>query len=337
MGRSAPRPRSRLSSVCLAPEGHRLAMPPAPCTAASHLHLWAKSPPNGESDDGYPLLPHLLDVAAVASQLQQTIPCPVPLPCSPAWVCALVGFHDLGKATPGFQQKLGRRCVRAFPRCPAGAPDRHDASTLPLLVRQLEERLGVPGRDAKHFAAAVAAHHGHLINAVDAGDARRSAKHLEAPWHEAHEQLFNDVLEGVGVGTNGLPELPPKGAQRAAFLQWLMGLTTVSDWIGSSENLCRWDRLKGWADDPDPARAGMDRLDGSARRGRCPAGIAGPGVAALSAFSAATGRHRGAEKLAPPVYPRQRRRSMHKWPAGRCPQGVAGAPPPCRPRGRYQG
>ena len=229
------------------PLKYRLAMPPTPRTTASHLQLWAKSPPNGEGD-GYPLLPHLLDVAAVASQLQQTIPCPVPLPCSPAWVSALVGFHDLGKATPGFQQKLGRRCVSGFPRFPAGAPDRHDASTLPLLVKQLEERLGLPGRDAKHFAAAVAAHHGHPINAVGASDACRSAKHLEAPWHEAHKQLFNDVLEGVG--TNELPELPPKGAQRAAFLQWLMGLTTVSDWIGSSEDVCRWDRLEGWGDNP---------------------------------------------------------------------------------------
>ena len=222
-------------------------MPPAPRTADSHLHLWAKSPPNGDGD-GYPLLPHLLDVAAVASQLQQTIPCPVPLPCSPAWVAALVGFHDLGKATPSFQQKLGRRCVPAFPPFPAGAPHRHDASTLPLLVKQLEERLGVARRDAKHFAAAVAAHHGHLIHAVDAGDAGRSAKHLEAPWHKAHKRLFHDLLEGVDA--QGCPALPPKGTQRAAFLQWLMGLTTVSDWIGSSEDLCRWDRLKGWADDP---------------------------------------------------------------------------------------
>ena len=29
-----------------------------------------------------------------------------------------------------------------------------------------------------------------------------------------------------------------------------MGLTTVSDWIGSSEALCRRDRLEGWGDNP---------------------------------------------------------------------------------------
>ena len=125
---------------------------PAVCTMANPLLLWAKSPAKGQSD-GYPLLPHLLDVAAVASKLQQTIPCPVRMPCSPAWVSALVGFHDLGKATPGFQRKLGKSSVPGYP-CPAGAPDRHDASTIPLLTFQLVQQ-GVSRNDAKPLASAV--------------------------------------------------------------------------------------------------------------------------------------------------------------------------------------
>ena len=212
---------------------------------ANPLLLWAKSPAEGQSD-GYPLPPHLLDVAAVASKLQQTIPCPVPMPCSPAWVSALVGFHDLGKATPGFQRKLGRNSVPDYP-CPVGAPDRHDASTIPLLIYQLVQQ-GVSRNDALLLASAVAAHHGHLIGSADCQDVSRSAKRLDAAWHEAHKQLSTQLLEGVGV--QGCPALPPKGAQRAAFLQWLMGLTSVSDWIGSSEALCRWDRLEGWGDNP---------------------------------------------------------------------------------------
>ncbi len=67
--------------------------------------LWAKSPP-GDSDQqesGYPLLPHLLDVAAVAASLIEAVPCPVALPMAEPWIVALVGLHDLGKASPGFQ------------------------------------------------------------------------------------------------------------------------------------------------------------------------------------------------------------------------------------------
>lgn len=219
---------------------------PAFCAMADLRLLWAKSPAKGQSD-GYPLLPHLLDVAAVASRLQKVIHCPVPMPCSPSWVAALAGFHDLGKATPGFQQKLGRESIPGYP-FPAAAPDRHDASTIPLLTIQLVQQ-GVFKGDARLLASAVGAHHGHLIGAVNCQDAGRFAQRLDPVWHKTHEQLFTQLLKGVDA--NGIPTLPPKGAQRAVFLQWLMGLTTVSDWIGSSEALCEWDRLEQWEGAPD--------------------------------------------------------------------------------------
>ena len=220
---------------------------PAFCTMANPLLLWAKSPPK-DKVDGYSLLPHLLDVAAVAAALQEVVPCPVPtMPCSPSWVAALVGFHDLGKATPGFQKKLGRNSIPGYPSFPAAAPDRHDASTIPLLTKQLVQQ-GACRQDARLLASAVGAHHGHLISSVDCQDAGRAAGRLDAAWHEAHKQLFTQLLKAVDA--DGVPTLPPESAQRAAFLQWLMGLTTVSDWIGSSEALCRWDRLERWENDP---------------------------------------------------------------------------------------
>ncbi|KKZ10620.1 MAG: hypothetical protein TH68_10045 [Candidatus Synechococcus spongiarum 142] len=162
-------------------------------------------------------------------------------------MAALVGFHDLGKATPGFQKKLKRKSIPTYPAFPAAAPDRHDASTIPLLTTQLVQQ-GVFCNDARLLASAVGAHHGHLISPCDWEKAGFSARHLNAAWHEVHKQLFIQLLEGVDA--NGIPNLPPKGAQRAVFLQWLMGLTTVSDWIGSSEALCRQDRLEHWEDDP---------------------------------------------------------------------------------------
>jgi hypothetical protein len=41
-------------------------------------------------------------VAAVAMELQVGVPCPGL--SFPAWAAALVGCHDLGKASPGFQR-----------------------------------------------------------------------------------------------------------------------------------------------------------------------------------------------------------------------------------------
>ena len=57
--------------------------------------LWAKSPPTDPAQqEGCPLLPHLLDVAAVATCLLDAVPCPVELPMAAAWIVALVDLSD---------------------------------------------------------------------------------------------------------------------------------------------------------------------------------------------------------------------------------------------------
>ncbi len=210
-----------------------------PQTVGDSLSLWAKSPPDGDPGSGYPLLLHLLDVAAVASRLQQLIPCPVRLPCSPDWISALVGLHDLGKATPGFQKKLGLD----FPDA-AGAPDRHDAGTVPLLRKKLLE-IGVKRCFAHQLAMAVGSHHGSLITSEEIRCA--GGWQFSVDWIAAHDELFIGIVEGIAI--NGVPDLPDDDISRSAFLQWLMGLTSVADWIGSSDAICRWDRLDTWNGD----------------------------------------------------------------------------------------
>ena len=191
------------------------------------LTLWAKSPPKTETREslnldctetltGYPLLPHLLDVAAVAAKLQKIIPPPVDSHCSEEWISSLVGLHDLGKATPGFQKKLG------LDFCAAAAPDRHDASTIPLLKRQLE-KIGVTKQVARQLAMAVGAHHGSLITSIDIHAASRWQ--FEPDWLATHEELFENLL--VCIEAQGIPELPSDG---------------LDDWFGR--------QLNGWTSHP---------------------------------------------------------------------------------------
>ena len=156
---------------------------------------------------------------------------------------------------------LDRSVVSGYPPFPAVAPGRHDASTIPLLTDQLV-RLGVAGSDARLLASAVGAHHGHPICSTDLRKVYCSVKRLDPVWHEAHTQLFSQLVEGVDA--DGLPALPPEGATRSAFLQWLMGLTTVADWIGSSEALCRWDRLDQWGGHPSSWFTESQRLAATA-------------------------------------------------------------------------
>jgi CRISPR-associated endonuclease/helicase Cas3 len=60
-------------------------------------------------------------------------------------------------------------------------------------------------------------------------------------WQTTHSVFFQGVRDGVGA--TGEPALPSDPAVRSVVLQWLMGLTTTADWLGSSEALCRRERL----------------------------------------------------------------------------------------------
>lgn len=207
--------------------------------------LWAKSPLRtaGAGEEGYPLLPHLLDVAAVASVLLPTVTCPVPLPCSEAWIAALVGLHDLGKASPQFQRKLGRSQVGGY-RLEKDQPDRHDIGTA-VLLRDVLSDLGHPRRAATALSHAVASHHGHSFTPTEL---LNWAWDPSAAWQQTHRELTEAVIAATTAsGTLGLPDDP---IEQATFLQWLMGLTTTADWIGSSEALCRWERLQHWQNHP---------------------------------------------------------------------------------------
>lgn len=221
--------------------------------------LWAKSPgriqghidlggcaegTGAKKEEGYPLLPHMLDVAAVGAVLLRGIPCPVPAPCSEEWISALVGMHDLGKASPGFQTRLGRSHIGGY-RLEQDQPDRHDIATVTILCDLLKIQ-GLNHRTAVSLSHAVAAHHGSPFSSDEI--ARGSRWDVTESWGLAHQGLYQGVIQGIGV--TGLPGLPEAPADRSAFLQWLMGLTTTADWIGSSEALCRGERMAAWNDDP---------------------------------------------------------------------------------------
>jgi CRISPR-associated endonuclease/helicase Cas3 len=144
-------------------------------------------------------------------------------------------MHDLGKASPGFQRKLGQQTLGKIP-LERDQPDRHDISTVQIL-QQLLKGKGVSHSDASDLAQAAGAHHGSPFKAAEL----QRRWEITEPWHVAHRVVMAAILEGVGA--TGLPALPKDAVERSVLLQWLMGLTTIADWLGSSEALCRWERL----------------------------------------------------------------------------------------------
>lgn len=205
--------------------------------------LWAKSSAFG----GLPLRLHLLDVAAVCCEVLSRLPERDLLAWSTRfgltdrmdalrWVPLLVSLHDLGKATPGFQAKWPEGAARSraagFPY-PAGAADRHDAASRAFLPAQLM-RLGVARQSAQLLADAVAAHHGHGITATAADAFSPVDLPLPAPWPEAQSLLVDEVVAALGVDEADACPVVAKDARGPAW-NWLAGLCSFCDWVGSSE------------------------------------------------------------------------------------------------------
>ncbi len=234
--------------------------------------FWAKSSDDGH---GHPLIAHLLDVAAVSAELLGREPARtshlyasdlgLPLEQALPWVCALVGLHDLGKASPAFQLTSDKRV-----KWRAGAerleesgllwrskrldPVPHGVVSQKLLGRVLES-YGWARKAAKHAADAVGAHHGFRAT----GDELKRIGTVELGdeiWDEARAELVEALLKAAGV-SKGAPTCERLGG--AAFMR-LAGLTSFADWIGSNPDFFGYERGVG-----DPA-AYYQRSLGKARR-----------------------------------------------------------------------
>lgn len=192
---------------------------------------------------GHPLVHHVLDVAAVAFAVLENLPSAAKVDTTKALgmeqfdqaarcIAALVGLHDLGKAVPGFQAKWpeGRKKDEgAGFDFPVGAPDRHDAATLPLLRHALMAR-GTDRKTAGLLASAVAAHHGFPVPATEwTHFSPENAGYSEA-WLTAHRYVADSVFAAVGFSV-----VPKITASQGLTWEWLAGLCAFCDWIGSSD------------------------------------------------------------------------------------------------------
>lgn len=204
---------------------------------ASVRAIWAKS---GETS-GHGLLAHMLDVAAAAEVLLKHEPAStldhfarqfgLSVDAFVRYAAALAGLHDFGKAIPGFQSKWpeGRvQCESAglkFPAPSLSVTD-HARATAALLLGHLGP-LGFEPTWTLGVLQALGAHHGYNFSLKEINEARPP---FEPPqWKQARKVLFDCFWRTLAP-----PGLPATEELPLAAVEWLAGLTSVADWIGSN-------------------------------------------------------------------------------------------------------
>jgi CRISPR-associated endonuclease/helicase Cas3 len=213
--------------------------------------LWAKT--DKENRQPYPLHPlicHLVDVAQVVRALwdhsftaatRRYFADTMGLDEDPArqWLAFLAGAHDLGKASPTFQEQYTPARTRlegagfAFPHSEKAD---HGLVSTWALKRLLPEQFGLAGEAARNLAVAVGGHHGAWYTALELElielDPRQRG---EGAWEDARASLLAALADMLEIPSLPQPRLPADEEAANTFYVLLAGLTSFADWIGSMD------------------------------------------------------------------------------------------------------
>jgi CRISPR-associated endonuclease/helicase Cas3 len=206
------------------------------------IHFWAKTIENGKF--GISVFEHMVNVGCVARYLAETEPMMLKrfeLPVS--IVGALAALHDLGKISPGFQQKCESWLIENSLVDIArnwnwqGGTETDHGRASHAVIQEFLIDAGWSRNLAMHIATVLGAHHGRIKFRPEPCGIRPpliapiSEEHTGIDWQAARIECARQIWDYFGV------QMAPSHLTGgdAAAMWWLAGLTTVADWIGSDE------------------------------------------------------------------------------------------------------
>ena len=205
------------------------------------MKFWAKT-----TDDGQPgisVYEHMINVGCVARCLAETTPellkrfellAPI--------AGALAALHDLGKISPGFQQKCEKWLIANKLATVAkngnwlGGTETDHGKASHAAIQDFLHTVGCPRNAAMHIATVLGAHHGRIKFKPEPRGIKPpliapiSEERSGVDWQAERNQCALRVWDYFGV-----QETPVGLTGDSAAIWWLAGLTTVADWIGSDE------------------------------------------------------------------------------------------------------
>ncbi len=199
------------------------------------LHFWAKTTPDGRP--GISVRDHCLNVGCVAEALIQRLPLALQKLLPPGAV-TLAALHDIGKISPGFQQKCEvwvQENAKRFKKAD-GYEGNH------AWVSQCAIRQELSGGRLLRLAEAIGAHHGRVQGNSD-------KEQGDEEWTRARKELASWLQTKEVFGAN--PSEDPHGDAE----QWLLaGLISVADWIGSDEDEAKFPNRRRKDDEALPPK-----------------------------------------------------------------------------------
>lgn len=204
---------------------------------------WSKT--DTEGNPGLSVFEHCRHIGWVALELinqGRTIPHAVIKSRVAAVVAAI---HDVGKWSPGFLhmcpvwlEREDLTLIAERNAWEAQKGTRHEKYSQDSIQLLLQNR-GFKQSEATAWAMVAGAHHGKMHSPENYG--RGDLDLLINEWHRHQHK----IIEGIESEFN--TKIPSIGLKKSdAIVPWLMGLTSVADWIGSDEKHFPVD--KGWCE-----------------------------------------------------------------------------------------
>ncbi|MEI7989661.1 MAG: CRISPR-associated helicase Cas3' [Chloroflexota bacterium] len=210
--------------------------------------LWAKT----HSGDGgiHLLIYHMVDVAEVFLKLWE-----LALPESirsqfghdlnlkedetKALLSFWISLHDIGKASPAFQQKYPPMKDVLIQK---GFKLQTEGSYIPMphalvsawVLEKLFVQAKMPPRPSKRLARALGGHHGVWPTSDQLSSPQRSSNLGDKNWDESRYEIFQALTNLFKPPA--FVHLPEAMLADNVFMTLFSGLTVVADWIGSMEN-----------------------------------------------------------------------------------------------------
>lgn len=214
-----------------------------------HYQLWAKA--QRKDDEFHPLIYHLIDAGACAKELwenslsegfkkriTQSLPADLNEEGTGNLLAFLAATHDVGKASPSFQQKHEPSIERIkkagfeFPSRHGRDPKPHGIVSTWALINIFKETFEMASYDARRFAHALGGHHG-ILPTTNAVNSLSTFDKGDEKWDQARRKLVEE-MKSVFMPPDNF-KLPEDVEEQNMFLMLLLGLTTTADWLGSDE------------------------------------------------------------------------------------------------------